>query len=81
VSWNGESTAPLIGTRPGLADALGLAEPVRELFAAAAHGRRSATDVLAAREGQVPGAFQAAATRHCRRISLPSLAARLSSHS
>ena len=46
-----------------LADALGLAEPVRALFVAAARGRRPATEVLAARQGQAPGAFQAAATR------------------
>jgi tetratricopeptide (TPR) repeat protein/transcriptional regulator with XRE-family HTH domain len=46
-----------------LADALGLAEPVRALFVAAARGRRPATEVLAARPGQAPGAFQAAATR------------------
>jgi len=46
-----------------LADALGLTEPVRALFAAAARGRGSATKVLAARQGQAPGAFQAAATR------------------
>ncbi|MGD0936207.1 MAG: helix-turn-helix domain-containing protein, partial [Streptosporangiaceae bacterium] len=46
-----------------LADALGLAEPVRALFVAAARGRRPATEVLAARQGQAPGAFHAAATR------------------
>jgi tetratricopeptide (TPR) repeat protein/transcriptional regulator with XRE-family HTH domain len=46
-----------------LADALGLAEPVRALFVAAARGRGPATKVLAARQGQAPGAFQAAATR------------------
>jgi tetratricopeptide (TPR) repeat protein/transcriptional regulator with XRE-family HTH domain len=45
-----------------LADALGLAEPVRERFVAAARGRRPAADVLAARDGG-PGAFAAAATR------------------
>ena len=46
-----------------LADALGLAEPVRALFVATARGRRPATEVLAARQGQATGAFQAAATR------------------
>jgi transcriptional regulator with XRE-family HTH domain/tetratricopeptide (TPR) repeat protein len=46
-----------------LADALGLAGPVRALFVAAARGRRSATEVLAARQSQVTEAFQAAATR------------------
>ncbi len=46
-----------------LADALSLAEPVRGLFVAAACGRGSASEVLAARQGDVPGAFAAAATR------------------
>jgi tetratricopeptide (TPR) repeat protein/transcriptional regulator with XRE-family HTH domain len=46
-----------------LADALGLTAPVRALFVAAARGRGPATKVLAARQGQAPGAFQAAATR------------------
>ena len=46
-----------------LADALGLAEPVRALFVAAARGRGPAADVLAARHGHVPAAFQAVATR------------------
>jgi transcriptional regulator with XRE-family HTH domain len=46
-----------------LADALGLTEPVRALFVAAARGRRPAIEVLAARQGQATGAFQAAATR------------------
>ena len=46
-----------------LADALGLAEPVRALFVAAARGRGSAADVLAARRGRISVAFQAAATR------------------
>ena len=46
-----------------LADALGLTEPVRALFVAAARGRGPAPKVLAARQGQAPGAFQAAATR------------------
>jgi transcriptional regulator with XRE-family HTH domain len=38
-----------------LADALGLAEPVRGLFVAAALGRGEAEDVLAARDGRTPG--------------------------
>src|SRR6516164_1617831 len=46
-----------------LADALGLAEPVRALFVAAARGYGLAADVLAARQGQGPGAFQAAPAR------------------
>jgi tetratricopeptide (TPR) repeat protein/transcriptional regulator with XRE-family HTH domain len=46
-----------------LAGALGLAEPARALFIAAARGRRPAADVLSAGHGQPPGAFQAAATR------------------
>ena len=46
-----------------LAGALGLAEPVRGLFVAAALGRGLAEDVLAAREGRRPGAFAAAPTR------------------
>ena len=46
-----------------LADALGLAEPVRALFVAAARGRGPAAEVLAARQAQVRGAFAAAATR------------------
>ena len=45
-----------------LADALGLAEPARALFVAAARGQGPAADVLAARQGAAPGAF-AAATR------------------
>ena len=45
-----------------LADALGLAGPSCERFAAAARGRGPAADVLAARDGG-PGAFAAAATR------------------
>jgi tetratricopeptide (TPR) repeat protein/transcriptional regulator with XRE-family HTH domain len=45
-----------------LADALGLAGTVRELFVAAARGKVPATDVLATRQG-TPGAFVAAATR------------------
>lgn len=39
-----------------LADALGLAGPVREAFVAAARGRGRAEDVLAAREGRTPRA-------------------------
>ena len=46
-----------------LAGALGLDGPVRALFVAAARGRGPAADVLAARQGQGPGAFQAAVTR------------------
>src|SRR5690242_14552445 len=46
-----------------LADALGLAEPVRALFVAAARGRGPAAEVLAARRGHTPVSFQAAATR------------------
>ena len=46
-----------------LADALSLAGPVRGLFVAAARGKAPATDVLAGRQGLVPGAFAAAATR------------------
>ena len=38
-----------------LADALGLAGPVRELFVAAARSRGPTGDVLAAREGRTPG--------------------------
>ena len=45
-----------------LADALGLAEPVRALFVAAARGRAPAAGVLAAGQGAA-GAFAAAATR------------------
>ena len=46
-----------------LADALGLAGPVRTLFVAAARGRGPAADVLAAGRGEAPGAFRAAASR------------------
>ena len=46
-----------------LADALGLAEPARALFVAAARGRGPAAEVLAAGHGQPPGAFHAAAAR------------------
>ena len=44
-----------------LADALGLAGPVRELFVAAARGRAPPAGVLATRQGVVPGALAAAA--------------------
>jgi tetratricopeptide (TPR) repeat protein/transcriptional regulator with XRE-family HTH domain len=46
-----------------LTDALGLAEPVRALFVAAARGYGLAADVLAARQRQGSGAFPAAPTR------------------
>jgi tetratricopeptide (TPR) repeat protein/transcriptional regulator with XRE-family HTH domain len=46
-----------------LAEALGLAGPVRALFAAAARGRGQVAEVLAASRGEAPTAFQAAATR------------------
>src|SRR5215471_17426512 len=46
-----------------LADALGLASPVRALFVAAARGKAPAAEVLAARPGLTPTAFTAAATR------------------
>jgi tetratricopeptide (TPR) repeat protein/transcriptional regulator with XRE-family HTH domain len=52
-----------IDTAVLLADALGLAGQARDLFVAAARGRVPAAEVLAAREGMVPGAFAAAATR------------------
>jgi WD40 repeat protein/transcriptional regulator with XRE-family HTH domain len=49
-----------------LADALDLAMPARELFVAAARGRASAEDVLAAREGRTLGAGQKVArAREC----------------
>ena len=44
-----------------LAGALGLAEPVRSLFVAAALGRIQAAQVLAARRGQPPGGSPASA--------------------
>jgi transcriptional regulator with XRE-family HTH domain len=44
-----------------LADALSLEGSARELFVAAARGRGPATEVLAARQGVVPGASKAAA--------------------
>ena len=46
-----------------LATALGLDEPARELFMAAARGRSQAGEVLAVRAGAEPGSFSAAATR------------------
>jgi tetratricopeptide (TPR) repeat protein/transcriptional regulator with XRE-family HTH domain len=46
-----------------LADALSVAGPVRELFVAAARGKAPAAEVLAAKQGVIPGAFAAAATR------------------
>ena len=45
-----------------LADALGLTEPVRALFVAAARGRGPSADVLAAREGRTPDAAHAPAS-------------------
>ena len=49
-----------------LAGALGLAEPVRSLFVAAALGRIQAAQVLAARRGQPPGdAPTSAGGVHC----------------
>jgi transcriptional regulator with XRE-family HTH domain len=50
-------------TAEWLADALGLAEPVRGLFVAAARGRNPAEDVLAARDGRTPGMGGGAARR------------------
>ncbi len=55
-------TARLDTTRL-LADALGLAGPVRVAFVAAARGEAPAAQVLAARRGEALGAFAAAATR------------------
>jgi class 3 adenylate cyclase/tetratricopeptide (TPR) repeat protein/transcriptional regulator with XRE-family HTH domain len=46
-----------------LADALNLTGPVRELFVEAARGRAPVAELLAARNGPVPGASAAAATR------------------
>ena len=46
-----------------LADALGLAGPVRALFVAAARGKAPPAEVLAAWQAEAPGAFAAAATR------------------
>ena len=46
-----------------LAGALGLAEPARGLFVAAARGRAPAAEVLAARQAVAAEAFAAAATR------------------
>ena len=52
-----------IDTARLLAGALGLDGRARDLFVAAARGRVSAANVLAARQGMLPGAFAAAATR------------------
>jgi transcriptional regulator with XRE-family HTH domain len=52
-----------------LADALGLAEPIRALFVAAARGRGSTAPVAVAR-GLEPGAATAAATRTLPRASV-----------
>jgi tetratricopeptide (TPR) repeat protein/transcriptional regulator with XRE-family HTH domain len=46
-----------------LADALGLAEPVRAPFVAAARGKSPPQEVLAASREEAPGTFTAAATR------------------
>jgi transcriptional regulator with XRE-family HTH domain len=46
-----------------LAGALGLDGQARDLFVAAARGRGTVESVLAARQGTLPGAFAAAATR------------------
>jgi transcriptional regulator with XRE-family HTH domain len=46
-----------------LAGALGLAEPVRAMFVAAARGRASASDVLAAMRDVAPGSAAAVATK------------------
>ena len=46
-----------------LADALGLADPARERFVAAARGRAPAAEVLAVRQEAAAGTFAAAATR------------------
>jgi len=50
-----------------LADALSLTGPARELFVAAARGRASTAQVLAARGGTAPGAFAAPAPRALKR--------------
>ena len=52
-----------IDTARLLAGALGLDGRARDLFVAAARRRVPAADVLAARQGTLPGAFAAAATR------------------
>jgi len=52
-----------------LAGALGLAGPARDLFVAAARGRGPAAEVLAARHGQPPGMFAAAARALPRDVS------------
>jgi tetratricopeptide (TPR) repeat protein/transcriptional regulator with XRE-family HTH domain len=59
-----------------LAGALGLADPVRGLFAAAARGKVPAVDVLTALRQDAPGAFAAAATQSLSRgIAVPGGAA------
>src|SRR6516165_4393296 len=50
-----------------LAEALNLPGPEREMFVAAARGRASAAEVLAARGSAAPAAFAAAATRRLQR--------------
>ena len=50
-----------------LAEALNLTGPEREMFVAAARGRASAAEVLAARGNGAPGAFAAAVTRRLQR--------------
>ena len=50
-----------------LAEALNLTGPEREMFVAAARGRTSAAEVLAARGSGAPGAFAAAVTRRLQR--------------
>jgi transcriptional regulator with XRE-family HTH domain len=50
-----------------LAGALNLTGPEREMFVAAARGRASAAEVLAARGSAAPGAFAAAATSRLQR--------------
>jgi len=59
----GISRTPHKDTARLLADALGLAEPVRAPFVAAARGKAAPKDVLAAMRGEAPGAFTAVATR------------------
>jgi tetratricopeptide (TPR) repeat protein/transcriptional regulator with XRE-family HTH domain len=59
-----------------LAGALGLTDPVRGLFVAAARGKAPAEDVLAALPQDAPGAFAAAPTRRLPRdIAVPGGAA------
>ena len=54
-------------TQEELAEALDLTGPEREMFVAAARGRASAAEVLAARGSAAPAAFAAAATRRLQR--------------